>query len=102
MNELGSRVFFMRDLHLGRVDYILKSSSGAACNFCVWDVQGLKIYIAGTFHVGLGSSVALRGYAFPWRKTIKNTSLYVFIWKPELVFKLASVYIVFICKELCQ
>lgn len=52
---------FLCDLHPVRAEYILKSVSGAACDFYVWNAQGLKIYIASTLHVGLGCSVAPRG-----------------------------------------
>lgn len=62
MDELGSRAFFLRDLHPVHAEYILKSVSEAACDFYVWNAQGLKIYIASTFHVGLGCSVAPRGH----------------------------------------
>lgn len=90
---------FLCDLHPLHVEYILKSVSKAACGFYVWNGQDLKIYIASTFHVGLGCCTY--GSCSPmWGEQFKIRACMLLSGSLGLLFKLSSVCIVFVCKKL--
>lgn len=72
---------------------------------CLWflclDTQGLRSYSASVFHVGLGYSVALRGFVLLCEKTTQfKTRTCVFLsGSLEPLLKLSSACVAFLCKK---